>query len=392
MKKTEATIIEGVRSFLGLDHHDYSKINRLDLGGQHVQSHISELFKLKAAELIHHDSIVSAFNKTQQSMYLDDATFATTFMKEMVGRAVPKPEVEDALKYADEVLDKATKEFDGSNVKDAGHNPNLKDIKEVSQPEQSTEIETVKPRKGHEQKSNIKSDMPIDRKPGKRITESEEMQRVQVEAQYLRPGDYLPFTKATIVEVIKYSLKMPKGKVWVVKELPSGGNHTSEWGRTTKITVERKRKPQTPVAPVAPPTPPVTETRNMSGSSYNTTIEIETPHELISADVALEFNAESPEPRTHEYPGSPGGISIYDFKLMKLDIYDQANYMEQTKGRYPLEHYQELIKNEIAARSSDLETEIGEHLSEQNQSAYDDHHDRKRDEMREEPRGGHGDY
>ena len=299
MKKIEATIIEGIRSFLGLDHHDYSKINRLDLGGQHVQSHISELFKLKAAELVHHDSIVSAFNKTQHNMYLDDPAFAVTFMKEMTGRAVPKPEIENALKYADEVLDKATKEFDSSSTKDAGHNPNLKDIKEVSQPEQPNEFETVKPRKGHEQKSNIKNDMPIDRKPGKRVTES------------------------------------------------------------------------------------ITEAQYISGSSYNTTIEIETSHELISADVALEFDTEPPEKRTYDHPGSPGEISIFDFKLMKLEIYDQANYMEQTKGRHPFEFYYNLVKNEIAARSDDLEVEIGEHLSDQEESARDDHYDRMRKERYE---------
>lgn len=302
MKTNEITIIEGVRSFLGLDHHDYSKINKLDLGGQHVQSHISELFKLKAAELIHHDSIVSAFNKTQNNMYLDDPAFTVTFMKEMTGRAVPKPEIEDALKYADDVLDKATKEFDSSSAKDAGNHPNLSKIKEVSQPEQATELETIKPRDGHKQESNIKSDMPIDRKDGKRITEA-----------------------------------------------------AAE---------------------------PVTEARGISGSSYNTTIEIETPYETIEAEVSLEFTTEPPEPRTHEYPGSPGGIDIDDFRVTKLTIYDSSNYMEPSKGRFPYSHYFELIKNEVAERTTDLETEIGEHLAAYDEAAHDDYYDRKRDEMR----------
>ena len=379
MKKNETTIIEGVRSFLGLDHHDYSKINKLDLGGQHVQSHISELFKLKAAELINHDSIISAFNKTQNNMYLDDPYFAITFIKEMTGRAIPKPEINEALKFADEVLDKATKEFDSSSSKDAGWNPNMEDIKEVSQPEQSTEFETVKPRKGHEQKSNIKSDMPIDRKPGKRITESEEGSKIKVPASRLQPGDYLPVTKATIVNVVNNAANLPSGKCWVTKSYADGRKKTSEWGKTTIIVATRKTPAPTPE--VTPE--PLTEARNISGSSYNTTIEIETPYEIISADIALEFDTELPEPRTHEYPGSPGKINIYDFKLMKLDIYDQANYMEQTKGRFPLEHYQKLVKDEIIEKSDELEIEIGEYLSDQEQSAKSDHYYRKRDEMRE---------
>jgi hypothetical protein len=229
-------------------------------------------------------------------MYLDDPAFAVTFMKEMTGRAVPKPEIEDALKFADDVLDKASKEFDSSSVKDTGWNPNLEDIKEVSQPEQNIEFETVKPRKGHEQKSNIESDMPIDRPKAKRVTES---------------------------------------------------------------------------------------INESSSSTYNTTIEVETPYELVSADVGLKFEAEKPEPRTRDYPGSPGGISIYDFAITKLDIYDVAhNYMEPTKGKLSVAEYHELIKNAIKEKESDLEQEIGEHLSDMDDWLRDEQFDRKRDEMR----------
>lgn len=299
MKNNEKQIIEGVRSFLGLDHHDHDKINRLDLGGQHVQSHISELFKLKAASLIHHDTIVSAFNKTQHNMYLDDPAFAVTFMKEMTGRAVPKPEIMAALKFADDVLDKAAKEFDSSSTKDAGWNQNLEDIKEVSQPEQNTEFETVKQRKGHEQKSNITSDMPMDRPKAKRITESKQI--------------------------------------------------------------------------------------NESSGEYETTIEVETPYELVSANVILQYNAEPIEKATRDYPGSPGGISIHNFTIKNMTIYDIAhNYMEQTSGRLTPEGYKELITNEIKSREDDLETSIGEYLHEKDITARYDYYDRKRRERKEE--------
>lgn len=172
MQKIEQKIISEVKSFLGLENHDYSKINRLDLGVQHIQSMISELFKLKTIDLAFHDSVVTAFNKTQHNMYLDDPAFPTTFKKEMTGRGIPKNEIAKALETCDKVLDEVAKEFDSTSSKDAGVNPNMKDIVEVSKPEQPTELEILKPREGHSQKQNIESDMPIDRPKPKRITES----------------------------------------------------------------------------------------------------------------------------------------------------------------------------------------------------------------------------
>ncbi len=172
MKKSDIKIISEVRSYLGLDNHDYSKVNRLDLGGQHMQSMISELFKLKTIDLSFHDSVVTAFNKTQHHMYLDDPAFHISFKKEMTGRGIPKNEIEKALSICDKVLDQVAKEFDSTSSKDAGVNPNMKDIVEVSKPEQPTELEILKPRKGHSQAQNIESDMPIDRPKPKRINES----------------------------------------------------------------------------------------------------------------------------------------------------------------------------------------------------------------------------
>ena len=376
MKNHESKILENVKSFLGLDNHDYSKINRLDLGSQHIQNYISELFKLKAASLTQHDTITSAFNKTQNNMYLDDPFFVKTFTKEMTGRGVPKPEINDAIEYVDNILDKIVKEFGSSNAKDGGWNPNMDEIEETSKPEQNIESEIVKPRKGHTQNSNIESDMPIDRPKAKRITESEEMEKLEVPAMYLQPGDYLPHTQTTIVGVTLNSVKWPSNKCMVHKTNKRGERNDALWGKRTEISVLRPVQSKQQIGGQI--------TEGIQGNEYITAIETETPYEYISADIAVQFDAEPAEPRTRDYPGSPGRIIINGFKILKLEIYDAKNYMEPIQnGRLTTEGYKELINAEFMSRREDIETEIAEDLNEQDIYFKSEAADLKRRERRE---------
>jgi len=170
MNKSDITIVEEIRSYLGLGELKDRKDDQiLSLGSEHIRSYIEDAFRLKSTKLDHHDSISTAFTKSHHNMYIDDPAFCTTFKKEMTARGIPKPEIEDALDIVDTVLDKVFKEFGTRQEKDGGIHPKFDEIEEVSKPEQPENGETLKPRKGHTQKSNIDSDLPINReKHGKR--------------------------------------------------------------------------------------------------------------------------------------------------------------------------------------------------------------------------------
>lgn len=161
MHDQDHTIVEEIRSYLGLDPQQNKAAQRLDLGSEHIRSYIEDAYRLKAAKFPHHDAIVTAFTKTHHHMYIDDPGFFTTFKKEMTGRAMPKPEIDDALDAVDTVLDKVVKEFGSPQAKDGGIHPKWEGIRDVSQPEQPDDGEILKGEYG--QDTNIKSDMPIDR-------------------------------------------------------------------------------------------------------------------------------------------------------------------------------------------------------------------------------------
>jgi len=163
MNSQDQSIVEEIRSYLGLDAHDRKDEQRLALGSQHIREYIDDAFRLKVGKLSHFDSIVTAFSKTHHSMYIDDPAFVTTFKKEMTARGLPKPQIEEALDAVDTVLDKIVKEFGSKQEKDGGIHPNFDGIKEVSQPGQPDNGELLKPRDGHSQKNNIESDLPINR-------------------------------------------------------------------------------------------------------------------------------------------------------------------------------------------------------------------------------------
>lgn len=163
MKSNESQILESVRSYFGLDPTTYDKVNKLDLGSQHIQNHIRELFKIEVLDLNYYEPIYTAFAKVSTTTTIDDPYFQFTFSKEMASRGIPQEEINKALESADSILDKLHKESEPTSIKDGGTKENLDDIKKVSQPEIDTEFESIKPRKGHTQKQNVDSDMPTDR-------------------------------------------------------------------------------------------------------------------------------------------------------------------------------------------------------------------------------------
>jgi hypothetical protein len=158
MNQQEQSIFEEVSSFFGIKPN--RKNQRLYLGAEHVKGYIEDNFKLKLSNSDHYDSVISAFNKTHKSMFLDDPDFEITLRKEMEARGIPKLEIERSVDTIDKLLDKVDKEFKVAQRKDAGVNPKISELNKVSKPEQNMEFEVVKPRKGHTMKSNISGIIP----------------------------------------------------------------------------------------------------------------------------------------------------------------------------------------------------------------------------------------
>ena len=62
--------------------------------------------------------------------------------------------------------------------------------------------------------------------------------RVQVQAQYLQPGDVVSFDRR-IISVQTQGTKVPSGKCFVTYERSNGVRSVATWNKTTKITARR---------------------------------------------------------------------------------------------------------------------------------------------------------
>jgi len=207
MNSQDRSIVEEIRSYLGLDTHDRKDEQRLALGSEHIRSYIEDAYRLKAAKFPHHDAIVTAFTKTHHNMYLDDPAFSTTFKKEMTARGMAKPEIEDALDAVDSVLDKVFKEFGSKQEKDGGIHPKWDEIEEVSKPEQPDNGELITKNELKQPKANLESDLPINR-GGTPKRQPPVMESVVQEGRGHK-GTY----------DVRYDIELPQGDIYVEARL-----------------------------------------------------------------------------------------------------------------------------------------------------------------------------
>lgn len=148
-------LVEEVRSYLGLNYPE-DDTNRLDLGSGYMKNYIDNKFGLKITNLVHHDNIMSAFAKIHHTMYLNDPKFMDVFGKELLSRAVPRDEIEEAASAVDKILDDVVKEFGTTSEQGSSYHPKLNEVIAVSRPEQPMDFQQVEPREGHTQKRNVK--------------------------------------------------------------------------------------------------------------------------------------------------------------------------------------------------------------------------------------------
>jgi hypothetical protein len=131
MKKEEKAICEAIDTYfqepaeLGLSAHKHEEDAHVF---QHMHEEINQLFNLKAVDMTHHDGICSAFRKVHNYKYLDDPTFREAMRKELSAQAVPAEERERALDLIPKIIEEMREEDKAWAEKDAGWNPNLKEI------------------------------------------------------------------------------------------------------------------------------------------------------------------------------------------------------------------------------------------------------------------------
>ncbi len=102
-----------------------------------LHGNIEASFKLAISDSLHYDGICAAFSKVHSYKYLDDPKFTIGFDTEMKSQGIPEEDRKSAHKAYDKVLAEMKKGKDGVGAeKDSGWNPNLDEIKAVSQPEQ----------------------------------------------------------------------------------------------------------------------------------------------------------------------------------------------------------------------------------------------------------------
>lgn len=145
LNQNEQLLLEAIQSMLsgkaklGLAVHDKkTSIDDESHTAQYLHENIEQQFHLDTADLIHHQSICAAFNKIHSYKYVTDPKFYEAFRNEMQAMAVPKEELEAAIKSWQKVLNEVKGGAKKNWVeRDAGWHPDLEGIIAVSQPEQA---------------------------------------------------------------------------------------------------------------------------------------------------------------------------------------------------------------------------------------------------------------
>lgn len=131
LKKSERALFEAVSSMLQQDA-------KLGLPISDETSHdsqfrwegIDDSYALKIADSPFADAINSAFFAVHSHKYIDHPTFKLSFEKEMSARAIPTEEIDQALKYFDELVDELSSKK--PSEQDAGWNSQIDDIADMT--------------------------------------------------------------------------------------------------------------------------------------------------------------------------------------------------------------------------------------------------------------------
>ncbi|MEM3000677.1 MAG: hypothetical protein QXP41_00595 [Candidatus Nitrosocaldus sp.] len=138
LSKHEKTILEAISNMLSQDAKLGLAIHKSLPGYEKTTDHhsqfrwegINDLFTLKVSDSPFKDALTSAFYAVHSHKYINDPTFKISFNREMCARAIPHDLRTKCLKYVDDIVNELSEskpsEFD------AGWNPNMKDIVDVT--------------------------------------------------------------------------------------------------------------------------------------------------------------------------------------------------------------------------------------------------------------------
>lgn len=139
LNKGEKAIVEAVGGMLqqdaklGLALHGQDKFyghTNTDHYSQFRWEGIDDLFTLKVSGSPFRDSLTSAFYAVHSHKYIDSPTFKLSLDKEMKARAIPAHVREECLKHVDNIVEDISAKK--PSEQDAGWNPNLEGIVDVT--------------------------------------------------------------------------------------------------------------------------------------------------------------------------------------------------------------------------------------------------------------------
>lgn len=138
LDKKEKAILEAVSSMLDQDAKLGLAIHKGPVGFEKTTDHhpqfrwegIDDLFTLKVSGSPFKDALSSAFYAVHSHKYIDNPTFKLSLEREMKARAIPSHVREESLKYVDGIVEDLSAKK--PSEQDAGWNPNLADIVDMT--------------------------------------------------------------------------------------------------------------------------------------------------------------------------------------------------------------------------------------------------------------------
>ena len=138
LNKVEKAIVEAVQGMLQQDAKLGLGLHTGPTGFEKTTDHysqfrwegIDDLFTLKVSGSPFKDALTSAFFTVHSHKYIDSPTFKLSFDKEMRARAIPTHVREESLKHLDNIIEDLSAKK--PSELDAGWNPNIADIVDVT--------------------------------------------------------------------------------------------------------------------------------------------------------------------------------------------------------------------------------------------------------------------
>lgn len=150
MDRKEKLLLEAVRGYLSAQdaalglaaHKDTEETSHF----QWFQwEGIDDQFALKASDSPFFENLTSAFYAVHSYKYLDDPTFPIALDAELKSTGIPKNQRELAIKYVSEIIEDLQGKGEGWGERDAGWNPDMDEIADMTRNADNRKAPTSEP-------------------------------------------------------------------------------------------------------------------------------------------------------------------------------------------------------------------------------------------------------